>query len=75
MDRIIAPIDQRHGELLNVAASENRGIILTTTASAGMTYRVRGVLSVDGSTLNGMWQSENGTGGTLKAETSFRRTR
>jgi len=75
MDRIIAPIDQRHGELLNVAASENRGIILTTTASAGMTYRFRGALSVDGSTLNGMWQSETGTGGTLNAETSFRRIR
>jgi hypothetical protein len=75
MDRIIAPIDQRHGELLNVAASENRGIILTTTAPAGMTYRFRGALSVDGSTLNGMWQSETGTGGTLNAETSFRRIR
>jgi hypothetical protein len=75
MDRIIAPIDQRHGELLNVAASENPGIILTTRASAGMTYRFRGALSVDGSTLNGMWQSETGTGGTLNAETSFRRIR
>jgi hypothetical protein len=75
MDRIIAPYDQRHGELLQVAASENRGIILTTTASAGMTYRFRGALSVDGSTLKGMWQSETGTGGTLNAETSFRRIR
>jgi hypothetical protein len=75
MDRIIAPIDQRHGELLDVAPSENRAIIVTTTAPAGMLYRFRGALSVDGSTLNGMWQSETGTGGTLNAETSFRRIR
>jgi hypothetical protein len=76
MDRIIAPYDQRHGELLQVATSENRdSIILTTTPPAGMTYRFRGALSVDGSTLNGMWQSETGTGGTLNAETSFRRIR
>ena len=75
MDRIIAPYDQRHGELLQVAASENGGIILTTTPPAGMTYRFRGALSVEGSMLNGMWQSETGTGGTLNAETSFRRTR
>jgi len=75
MDRIIAPYDQRHGELLQVAASENRGIILTTTPPAGMTYRFRGALSVDGSTLNGMWQSETGTGGTLNAQTSFHRMR
>jgi hypothetical protein len=49
MDRINAPSDQRHGELLQVAASENRGIILTTTAPTGMTCRFRGALSVDGS--------------------------
>jgi len=75
MDRSIAPYDQRQGELLQVAASENRGIVLTTTPPAGMTYRFRGALSVDGSTLNGMWESETGTGGTLNAETSFRRIR
>ena len=75
MDRIIAPYDQRHGELLQVAASANRGIILSTTRPAGMTYRFRGALSVDGSTLNGMWQSETGTGGTLNAQTSFHRMR
>lgn len=75
MDRIIAPIDQRHGELLQVAASENRGIILTTTAPAGMTYRFRGAVSLDGSTLDGAWQSETGSGGTLNAETRFRRIR
>ena len=75
MDRIIAPYDQRHGELLQVVASENRGIILTTTAPGGMTYRFRGAFSVDGSTLNGVWQSETGTGGTLNAETGFRRIR
>jgi hypothetical protein len=40
-----------------------------------MTYRFRGALSMDGSTLNGVWQSETGTGGTLNAETNFRRIR
>ena len=75
MDRIIAPIDQRHGELLEVAASENRDIILTTTPPAGARYIFRGALSADGSTLNGTWQSETGRSGTLNAETSFRRIR
>lgn len=62
MDRIIAPYDQGHGEFLQVAATENRGIILTTTAAAGMTYRFRGALSGDGSTLSRMWRSETGSG-------------
>lgn len=74
LDRIIAPIDQRHGELLQVATSESRTIILSTTAPGGMRYRFRGALSADGSTLTGTWQSETGTGGTLNAATSFRRT-
>jgi hypothetical protein len=74
LDRIIAPIDQRHGELLQVAASENRTIILTTTPPAGMRYTFRGALSSDGSTLAGTWQSISGTGGTLNAATNFRRT-
>jgi hypothetical protein len=73
MDRIIASIDQRHGELLQVTASENRTIILSTTAPTGMQYRFRGALSADGSMLNGTWQSE--TGGRLNAAPSFRRTR
>ncbi len=74
LDRIIAPIDQRHGELLQVTASEGRTIILSTTPPAGMRYTFRGALSADGSTLAGTWPSETGTGGTLNAATSFRRT-
>lgn len=75
MDRIIAPIDQRHGELLDVAASENRRIILATTSPGGARYTFRGTVSVDGSTLTGTWQSETGRSGTLNGETSFRRIR
>jgi hypothetical protein len=75
MDRIIASYDQRHGELLEVSANENRNIILSTTPPAGARYIFRGALSVDGSTLNGTWESETGRSGTLNAETSFRRIR
>jgi hypothetical protein len=74
LDRIIAPIDQRHGELLQVTASERQTIILSTTPPAGMRYTFRGALSADGSTLAGTWQSEAGAGGTLNAAATFRRT-
>jgi len=74
LDRIIAPIDQRHGELLQVSAIESRAISLSTTPPAGMRYTFRGALSADGSTLTGTWQSETEHGGTLNAATSFRRT-
>jgi hypothetical protein len=75
MDRNIALTDQRRGELLQVTASENRGITLDTTSPGGMRYRFRGTVSGDGSTLAGVW-GRNGTGGgTLNAATSFRRIR
>jgi|tagenome__1003787_1003787.scaffolds.fasta_scaffold20866136_2 hypothetical protein len=75
LDRIIAPIDQRHGELLQVAASDSRTIMLSTTPPGGMRFSFRGALSADGSTLVGTWPSETGDGGTLNAASTFRRTR
>jgi hypothetical protein len=73
IDRVIAPIDQRHGELLQVIDRENRAITLETTSAAGMRYRFHGTLSADGSALIGMWPSATGMGGRLNAATSFRR--
>jgi hypothetical protein len=75
MDRNIVLIDQRRGELLQVTASENRGITLDTTSAGGMRYRFRGTVSADGSTLVGAWQRNGTGGGTLNAATSFRRIR
>jgi hypothetical protein len=75
MDRTIALIDQRRGELLQVIATENRAITLDTTSAGGMRYRFRGTVSGDGSTLVGAWQGEGAGGGTLNAATSFRRIR
>src|SRR3954467_336731 len=75
LDRIIAPIDQRHGELLQVAASHSRTTTLPTTPPGGMRFSFRGALSADGSPLVGTWPSETGDGGTLNAASTFRRTR
>ncbi len=66
MDRVIALIDQRHGELLQLVSLEQRTITLDTTGAAGQRYRFQGTLSADGSTLVGRW---NG----LNASESFRR--
>jgi hypothetical protein len=76
MDRFIALIDQRHGELLQVLPGEKRAIGLETTSPVGMRYRFRGTLSADSSTLVGSWQRGDGSaGGTLNAAASFRRIR
>jgi hypothetical protein len=75
LDRNLALIDQRRGELLQVTASENRAMTLDTTSAGGMRYRFRGTVSGDGSTLVGAWQGEGAGGGTLNAATSFRRIR
>jgi hypothetical protein len=76
MDRFIALIDQRHGELLQVLPGEHSAIGLETTSPGGIGYRFRGTVSADGSTLVGSWQRGDSSGsGTLNAAASFRRIR
>lgn len=76
MDRFIALIDQRHGELLQVLPGEHLAIGLETTSPGGMRYRFRGAVSADGSTLAGSWQRGDGSGGgSLNAAANFRRIR
>ena len=76
MDRFIALIDQRHGELLQVLPAEHRAIGLETTSPGGIGYRFRGTVSADGSTLAGSWQRGDGSGGgSLNAASNFRRIR
>jgi hypothetical protein len=75
LDRFIALIDQRHGELLSVESSGHDTITLETTNAGGVRDRYQGMLSEDGSTLAGGWHGPSGAGRTFNASTSFRRIR
>jgi hypothetical protein len=75
LDRVIALIDQRHGELLSVESSGHDTITLETTNAAGVRDGYHGMLSEDGSTVAGSWRGPSGSGRTFNASTSFRRIR
>jgi hypothetical protein len=72
IDRFLALIDQRHGELLAVVSLGGDTITLSTTNPGGRRYTFLGRLSPDGLRLSGSWGKDGG-GGTLNASESFRR--
>ncbi len=81
MDRIIAVVDQRHGEPLEVLSADPLQVTLALVSAGGPPFRFNGRLSDDGSTLSGRWDA--GTGSyrpgsesyTLNAAMNFRRLR
>jgi hypothetical protein len=61
IDRMIAIMDQRHGELLEVLSSDPANVTFALVSSGGPAIRFNGKLSADGLKLSGRW--DGGSGG------------
>jgi hypothetical protein len=61
IDRMIAVVDQRHGELLEVLSSDPANVTFALVSSGGPAVRFIGTLSDDGLKLSGRWDGGSGS--------------